>query len=143
MALIQCIYSSAATDKNFSSDDLAELLEISRLNNAVLGISGILLFENGSFFQILEGEAESVDVMFQKLHGDSRHHSVSLIASEPIARRSFSEWSMGYPTISMAEIESLPGLNDFFAHKRSFVDVQNESARMFLDAFRNGDWHIR
>lgn len=142
MALIHCIYCSAATDRNFSSDDLARILETSRVNNAALGITGILLFENGSFFQILEGEADVIDELYQRIRIDPRHHKVSLVFSEPIEERTFGEWSMAYPDISIDDIQTLPHLNDFFANERSFLDVGNDVAREFLDAFRKGHWHV-
>lgn len=143
MALIQCIYCSAASDKNFSPDELGEILATSRVNNAALDVTGILLFEKGSFFQVLEGEADTVDELYQKLLGDSRHNNVTMIISEPIKERTFGDWSMGYPDMSMADIESLSGLNDFFAQGRSFLDIENETAKTLLDAFRKGDWHIQ
>lgn len=142
MALIQCIYCSASSNKDFSAADLDEILQISRTNNAALGVTGILLYEKGSFFQVIEGEADTIDQLFQKLLGDTRHENVTMIISEPIEERTFGDWSMGYPDISMADIESLPGLNDFFASGRSFLAVENETAKVLLDAFRKGDWHI-
>ena len=55
--MLQMIYTSAAT-KPISPKELQELLVISRRNNIRDGITGMLLFEDGTFLQVLEGEEE-------------------------------------------------------------------------------------
>ena len=91
MTLIQCIYSSSASNPELGTRDLHEILEVSRLNNAALGITGMLILDEGSFFQVLEGEANTIDELFQKLHKDSRHSRINMLISEPIEERSFAE----------------------------------------------------
>lgn len=64
--LVECIYSSAAI-KEFSPAELEELLAVSRKNNSKLGITGILLYEKGFFFQILDdGRAKKLLAAFKE-----------------------------------------------------------------------------
>ena len=88
--LTHLIYSSAAT-KPFSANQLEELLGKSRSNNARQGITGMLLHVDGSFFQVLEGEAADVDAAYARIEQDSRHAQHTIIVREPIARRSFGD----------------------------------------------------
>lgn len=142
MELIHCIYCSAASDPALSTDDLRAILEQSHRNNAAIDVTGILLFEAGSFLQVLEGAPGVVDTLYRKIETDNRHHTVTKLISEPIESRSFGSWSMGYPRVSRADIESLPGLNGFFQDGRNFLDIQDGRAKTLLDAFRAGKWHL-
>ncbi|MDA0269333.1 MAG: BLUF domain-containing protein, partial [Cyanobacteria bacterium] len=79
--LIHLIYSSAAT-RPFQDDELVELLAHSRAKNARCGITGMLLYDNGSFFQILEGSSEAVDQLYQSIAQDERHTKAVVIIRE-------------------------------------------------------------
>jgi blue light- and temperature-responsive anti-repressor len=141
--LIHLIYSSAAT-RNFDTAELIELLGRARAQNAKLGITGMLLFENGSFFQILEGEASAVDHLYQDIIGkDRRHEKVVTIIREPIAKRAFGEWTMGFTQVSAAELDEIVGANDFFEGGSSFSEVSPGRAKKLLAAFREGRWRSR
>lgn len=135
------IYASVAT-QHFGSTELAELLQKSRASNERLGLTGMLLHadSDGSFFQVLEGEPAALDQLFQKLLMDKRHSHVTLIIREPITKRSFGEWSMGFSGISHAKLRKLPGLNDFFRKGSSFTELDAGRAKRFLVAFSEGYW---
>ncbi|MBV7316584.1 BLUF domain-containing protein [Shewanella sp. NIFS-20-20] len=53
MELVHCIYTRAATPDPKESD-LVSLLDIARKYSAALNVTGLLVFDQGSFFQILE-----------------------------------------------------------------------------------------
>jgi hypothetical protein len=135
------IYASVAA-QHFGSSELAELLEKSRASNERLGLTGMLLHcdSDGSFFQVLEGEPAALDRLFQKLLLDKRHSHVTLIIREPIARRSFAEWSMGFSGVSQAKLRKIPGLNDFFRKGSSFTQLDAGRAKKLLVAFSEGSW---
>jgi hypothetical protein len=142
MDLIQCIYCSAPTKADFSPADLAAVLDQSRDNNAKSGVTGILLFHNRTFFQVLEGDRLVVEALFEKIEKDKRHRRVTKIAVEPIRQRAFADWSMGYPKISTQELETVPGLNDFFARGNSYLELGEGRAKALLGAFKDGQWRL-
>jgi hypothetical protein len=72
-----------------SPSELDEILLKSRVNNASLGITGILLFNLGSFFQVLEGEKVTVETLYEKISKDKRHNKTTKIIMEPIKKCSF------------------------------------------------------
>lgn len=101
-------YISAASNL-FSNDDLVDILTKSRLNNTRLGITGLLLYHEGSILQILEGEKEIIEDLFKKLKGDPRHKSVIKMFDRNVEQRSFPDWSMGFKQVSNEDWSSLEG----------------------------------
>jgi EAL domain-containing protein (putative c-di-GMP-specific phosphodiesterase class I) len=140
--LIQLIYCSAARH-SFSSEELQQLLARARKNNAQLGLTGMLLYTDGSFFQVLEGEPATVDRMFEKISSDARHARVTVIIRETIPTRSFEEWTMGYASLSPEEAGSIIGAVDFFRDGASFDQLGPGRAKKLLEAFKEGRWRAR
>jgi uncharacterized Fe-S cluster-containing MiaB family protein len=79
------IYTSAATTK-MTPQALKELMEISRRNNFRDGLTGMLLYEDGTFLQVLEGEESAVDKTFERFSKDRRHNKILLIARFELVR---------------------------------------------------------
>lgn len=75
---------------------LDQILSHSRSNNEARGLTGLLLFHDGCFFQVLEGDAAAVDQVFATISRDTRHSGVILLESRSITERGFPQWSMGY-----------------------------------------------
>lgn len=123
--------------------ELVAILARARARNAQLGVTGMLLFTGGSFFQILEGRAEVLAELYAKIAADPRHTSVVKLIAEPLERRSFADWSMGYSEIGRSELATIPGLNDFFLEHSSFAALEPGRARALLAAFRDGKWRRR
>jgi hypothetical protein len=140
--LIHLIYASAATDTP-SDAALEAILAKSRHNNARDGITGMLLYSEGCFFQVLEGEAQAVDSAFARIDGDPRHRGTTCIIREPIASLSFREWTMGYTGASAVTLAAIPGLNDFFGARQCLQQLDAGRARKLLQAFGAGRWRTR
>jgi hypothetical protein len=137
--LVHCIYTSAATHA-FDAPELAELLRKARENNDRCGLTGMLLYTEGTFFQVLEGAPEVVEALLGRIELDRRHHQLTRIITEPIAKRSFESWTMGFQAVSREELAGIPGLNDFFGQSRCFADLDSSRAKKLLAAFRDGRW---
>ncbi len=137
--LMHIIYASAATDK-FGRDELVEILEQARPRNGALGVSGMLLYINGSFLQILEGPPAQVEPLFEKISTDKRHTNVVTIIRESIAKRDFDGWSMGFADVNEADLASIDGLEDFFGTDQLLTGLDPGRTKKLLRAFRNGRW---
>lgn len=140
MELVHCIYCSASNEGEFGSEDLKALLEKCRVNNARRDVTGMLLYQQRSFFQILEGERGTVEALFEKIAADPRHTRVTRVILETIAERAFAGWSMGYPRVGAKELAQIPGLNDFFGRASSYLELGPGRAKTLLAAFRDGRW---
>lgn len=139
--LVHCIYCSVVEDEDFTAEQLEAILEQSRSKNAWADITGILLYESGTFFQVLEGERDAIERVFVKIAKDSRHQNVKKLILEPIEERQFGEWSMGYPKVTKKELAEIDGLNDFFTQGNSFMELEQGRAKTLLKAFQKGRWH--
>lgn len=106
------IYISTATQP-FSKPELLELLAKSRENNAKLGVTGMLLYKNDVFQQILEGPEAAVNSLFLKIKSDPRHHGIIKASDGFEAERQFTDWSMGYYDLNSAEAAAVPGYTQF------------------------------
>jgi hypothetical protein len=137
--LILLCYASAAT-RQFNKQDIVNLLLQSRAKNARLGVSGMLLYVAPSFFQILEGERAVVASLYDTIVRDQRHGDVLKLIEEPIEKRAFADWTMGYADVSRSELSAIPGLNDFFASGGTFNGIGPGRAKILLEAFRGGRW---
>jgi hypothetical protein len=138
-ALIHHIYTSAAQGMS-DSEALQRILVQSRRNNAPLGITGMLLHTAGSFFQILEGSPEAVTALFTRIAADPRHQRITTIIREPIPRRAFPDWTMGFAEISPPELARLIGSNDFFGNRQCLSALDQGRSRKLLAAFAQGRW---
>jgi hypothetical protein len=141
MNLTHCIYSSRATVA-IGEAQIQALLENARNKNAGHAITGMLLFIDGSFFQVLEGDAAAVDSTFEIISRDPRHDRVTLIIRESIAERSFGEWTMGFASVERAHVQRLVGENDFFGTAACLEKINPGRARKLLDAFGAGRWRM-
>jgi len=112
MALVHLVYASSATNP-FSEKDLLALLEISRRKNETVGITGLLLYHDGNFMQVLEGEEPAVTATHARILEDPRHCGLLTLLKEPIEKRAFGDWSMGFRNLDSNELRSTPGYSEF------------------------------
>ncbi len=78
-------------------DDAAvdRIIESSRRANPARGITGLLVFGGGVFFQWLEGPHDSIIELMQRLQADPRHQSIVVLSeSEEQRERLFPDWDM-------------------------------------------------
>lgn len=123
--------------------ELAELLQKSREDNDRLGLSGMLLYSEGHFFQVLEGPADVVGALYARIEQDTRHDQVTAIIREPISKRHFDAWTMGFATLSRDELAGIAGVNDFFGTGHCFTELGAGRAKKLLAAFAAGRWRLK
>ncbi|SEG65540.1 Sensors of blue-light using FAD [Bryocella elongata] len=140
--LMHCIYASAAVH-DYTTVELAKLLQRSQQNNQRCGVTGVLLYVEGNFFQVLEGRPADVIHTYEKISQDSRHTRVTRIISESIHRRAFSDWSMGFLSLSQQQLADMLGARDFSDRTQSIQPIVNGRARKLLEAFCEGRWRTK
>ena len=102
------IYASAA-NSGVDESTLDEILGHARKNNAGLDVTGILLFGNGVFIQVLEGEDDIVDRLAMHIEQDPRHPDFDILYEDRIDRRAFGAWDMAYKILDRDSIAFLNG----------------------------------
>jgi hypothetical protein len=93
------------TSRDLAASDLNEILMSARRNNDALGLTGLLLYINGGFLQILEGEERSVHELYGRIRADRRHWEARLLLDRE-APRAFGEWSMGFEHLTEDDPET-------------------------------------
>lgn len=91
---IGCLtYKSIATASP-SEADLASLVRKARARNRKLGVTGMLLYENGSFLQTLEGPPEKLETLWSSIKQDPRHDHIEVLSEHIVPARLFSDWDL-------------------------------------------------
>lgn len=112
MPLFSLLYSSAAAYP-MREEELVDLLEQSRAHNRKYGITGMLLYHNGSFMQYLEGGKDDVLALYDRIAIDNRHTGVTLYFEREIDTRHFADWSMGFANLEQITPDELEGFTPF------------------------------
>ncbi|PCD03147.1 activator of photopigment and puc with BLUF domain protein [Sphingomonas spermidinifaciens] len=76
--------------------DIDAILSISRRNNRIAGLTGMLYADARRFLQVLEGEEVDVIATFERIKADPRHRAVVVLSRRHIAAREFGAWEMAH-----------------------------------------------
>jgi uncharacterized membrane protein (DUF373 family) len=96
-----------------SNQQLLRLLQECRESNAGRGVTGMLLYGNGTFLQVLEGEEKVIGELIDKIRQDHRHTDLQILYRKTIQQRQYSDWSMGFKRISDKDLMQVEGLRNF------------------------------
>ena len=110
--MIRLTYASTARH-DWSAEELLALLKECRTNNGAKNITGILLYANSTFFQVLEGDEGTLDALYSMIEKDPRHHDCVILERQKITERAFPYWSMGFEKLEPKEMHNIKGLSDF------------------------------
>jgi len=102
-----CIVYLSTSNGAFKEEDLNAILQQSRNNNPSQGITGVMLYVRGSIIQVLEGDRDVLETLYSRIERDPRHTGISKVFSRPITKRLFTDWNMGYETITAQQLETL------------------------------------
>jgi methanogenic corrinoid protein MtbC1 len=73
---------------------LQQLLRSAQSRNRAAGLTGILVYDQGAYFQWLEGPTESLQRVWASICRDPRHQQVTVLREEPISERVFQGWDL-------------------------------------------------
>jgi Sensors of blue-light using FAD len=94
--MLQIVYTSTA-DQEFSAADIERLLADARKRNQAIGVTGMLLFHDGTFLQALEGEQRAVNEVFASIRSDARHRDIAVLHRGPgFEQRVFGDRPLGF-----------------------------------------------
>lgn len=139
--MIQVLYISSAS-KPLSTEDLIALLQQSLTSNTDTGVTGMLLYGNGTFLQALEGEERVVDALCDRIREDPRHTNVTFLYRRRIERRQYPDWSMGFKRVSDKDLQHVIGLRDFGAKdfNSEYLAKNAKVADTVMEHFRKPYW---
>lgn len=119
---------------------LSNILQVSQSNNRRDKITGILMFHDMLFFQVLEGEHSVVERCYVRIVQDPRHTNVSLMLDSAAQNRTFPDWAMAYAgpdEVGQYTQNSIKSLADLKSGKDA-TEASNSLAFKLADSvFRN------
>jgi len=128
--LASLVYRSQAV-ADLSDYELYELVQAAQSRNAQDSITGLMLYDQGRFYQWLEGPAENVSRLMGSIRRDARHTNIEILSDKPAAARQFGDWKMRLATRGVRSIHSLNNvvvptsaeLDDIHAHPDHAAEV--------------------
>ena len=124
----QIIYSSEATVP-MQAHDLEELLQQARRRNGEQGISGALVYTDGVFLQVLEGERDRLHDLMESILKDVRHEHVAILREGEVEVARFSQWKMAYVSATPEQVAQWAGIRGDGAKGTAGPDVAENLRR--------------
>jgi hypothetical protein len=124
MALKRLRYVSKARS-GLTEAEIATLVDSSDINNSAREITGVLIYANGHFFQVLEGPDEAVDALYAKIANDDRHSDVMMLDAGVVEERLYASWGMRWADGSEQpdkRLEAVGNLVDVMVRQRDSLE---------------------
>ena len=121
-----------------SENKLVELLHTSRINNKRNRITGMLLFKNGYFMQVIEGDEVRVNALMNTIKSDIRHKNIDILREEYIQSREFPDWTMGFQNLDSKDCLNIQGFTKILENnfKPEYFAEHTTEAHALLLAFK-------
>jgi hypothetical protein len=88
-----------------TTEEIEKILAACKRNNPSLNITGVLLYSDKKFIQLVEGEAKVLMDLYDKIKKDPRHSSPMMISYNAITEKSFPSWHMGTKDVSKSQLQ--------------------------------------
>ena len=144
--MIQLAYISVQT-KPLPKEVIKDILDKSITNNSQKNITGMLIFYNGTFLQVLEGPDNKVMDLYHSLKLDKRHQNLDILYKKDIQSTAFSSWSMGFVDVEEISKKGDKDFISFFNQLKWDKDDENKitennisKVKLIIDKFQRGAW---
>jgi hypothetical protein len=77
-------------------EQLQHLLTRARERNQRLDVTGMLVYDDGVFMQVLEGAAHHLNLVYRHIRHDPMHAGLIKLMEGPAAQRTYASWSMAF-----------------------------------------------
>ena len=122
------VYCSQAA-QHMDQEVLEKIITSARHHNPRYGITGLLVFGSGIFFQWLEGPRDNVTSLFKIISADPRHSDVVLLTKEDEFReRLFPNWDM-----ELVAAEDISAVLEDAMHEASDPKQKNTLSNMLKE----------
>jgi hypothetical protein len=139
--IFQLVYVSRAYE-NLCYSDIERILESSRTNNRKSDLTGLLVYKDEHFLQILEGEQSKVMETFSRIIKDKRGFQARVLTESYADSRIFNRWPMAFHDADIdPNMNAL--MNDLFSTAFSRGKKEKKIILEILGAFRQGSCHFQ
>ena len=132
--MYRIIYLSSATTK-FTNDEILTLLRNSRKNNEVNDITGLLLYSDGNFLQIIEGKSKPLKKLYDKISVDPRHKNIIKVFEGKVSSRIYPNWKMGFNSIDKKFNPQVVKDDILYENYDPIINKEDTIASIFIQTF--------
>lgn len=136
--MLRLFFISAATHFQ-TARELNEIMRASRMRNRAEGVSSLMIYNDGSFAQLMEGPRQAVLNVFERIKADTRHNGVAVIFQEETEKRITEGWDMQVlPASKIASDDDYDfmTLTAFHASPQYEAAMKHPALRGFLASFK-------
>lgn len=126
----------STVSSNLNETDIQAILHYSREWNIAHEITGILLYSEGNFFQVLEGDKKLVEDLFKRIENDPRHYDLIRIFQKKIQQEKFTGYKTNF--ISLDSRFSQNELSTYFEQIENLNPAIQTPVRYILQKFSEG-----
>lgn len=136
MSIRQLLYISTQS-RDLNAADIDCIVKNSQKRNIRHDITGLLLYLEGSFCQVIEGHSKDVDIIYNHIAKDTSHRSLIVLQDDMTEERSFKDWSMAYQNITQEELEqkSVDEIRSYILNKFHLSKKSNNFIPVMLHSF--------
>lgn len=96
LMLYALVYGSTPANGPPSKQELDAILVQARINNALSDVTGMLVYHNHEYVQLIEGEQSTIKRLYRSIATDARHSTPSIYWEGPVSQRTFTGWRMKF-----------------------------------------------
>ena len=104
-----CYISDSCQEESLNT--LKTLYSKAKKNNSKYNITGILIYSNANFLQVLEGDETNVDETFKRISLDRRHRNLFKVIDINTQQRIFEDYNFGFTIVDNSK--QLNELNEY------------------------------
>jgi hypothetical protein len=130
------VYVSTATHQ-YCLAEIEHLLNRAQARNAAADVTGVLLYNDGSILQYLEGPASELTRIFEIIKADPRHFGIIELYRGPIPAREFAEWTMAFRSADTLILSQPIQYVDLLSQRLDPFDAPMTKARMLVTKLWN------
>lgn len=119
-----------------SEHEIQQALNFSKNWNNDHDITGILLYSQGNFFQVLEGEEQLLKDLFKRIKADERHHNIITIFQKEVPDEKFNNYEASF--ISLDDRYRVKDLDTYFSQISLLNPSIQSSVKYILNKFAEG-----
>ncbi len=132
--MYRIIYLSSSVEY-LGGQEIEYLLAQSRKKNLEKDITGVLMYIEGDFLQVIEGPKIAVFDLFESIKKDIRHKGIITIVNTKIDKRYFPKWNMGFCISDYEELRKIEGYENISIETLS--KITDKMAIAFINSFLN------
>lgn len=77
--------------KELDPSEVVQILHETETRNDKFGVNGLLVYSEGNFFEVIEGEKQMIKELYRHILDDERHKDVILLFQKEVHKPLFSE----------------------------------------------------